>query len=204
MGMPLAASGVQANGSKLADKDAAKEIVNQQRLRSVNSLHAVGRLLSDTDLRHHCNMVGLATAMWGAAHSEATKDLRGPEENRTFYSSWAHSSWLLPVKEMLRTCDDLEGLSKCGFNISMAAVMRQDQGVRDRLVRHENDAFSTYWKLLLELMKSRCGSMSLYSCSFPGLLAGLLHKDECKRTSSMVFVPETPSCVRRSIHNSSA
>ena len=178
------APAVQASTSKAADQKRAEDTLDAARKSTHNSVHAVGRLLANADLKRDCYMVALATRVWADEHSDATKNLRSVENTIEFYSKWAHWSWMSEFKSMIRTGDDLSALGECGFLVNFSSLKRQMITLGSPVVKDQDAQMATYWKLCRSLLKTRSSSMALHSCSFPGILAGLLHSDTSQQQHS--------------------
>lgn len=82
---------------------------------SVNSLHALLRLMCRDDVKHSVRMLGLATAPWACDSARVQKSLKGPFETARIMSEWANSSWMTSCVECIRTTTDWASLERCGI-----------------------------------------------------------------------------------------
>lgn len=154
---PLASAalvGGAASSSKEADKQTAQNCVQQFRSKSANSLHAVGRMLADPDLKRNCSMVALATEVWGRSHSENVTSMRTPKETCRIFAGWAQWEWLADVKLMLKTASDYAGLSRCGFDVDFGSAAKRGLHRGSSIVKDQDNAFQVYWRLLVGLMRT--------------------------------------------------
>lgn len=75
-------------------KEQAREATNQERNKSANTLHAVARLLFNTDFTRQIRSIGLATNPLALAYSKAYHDIREVDKVKSYYAGWAHwSTW---------------------------------------------------------------------------------------------------------------
>ena len=73
-------------------QDKAKAACNEERFRSRNTLHAVGRMLANEDLTRHLRMVGLAANPLAVDFGKAYKEIKSVEDTKRWYANWAHWS----------------------------------------------------------------------------------------------------------------
>eukprot|EP00971_Amphidinium_carterae_P352760 6492724-Amphidinium_carterae.1 len=76
--------------SRAQAKAEATKSLDATRKRSENTLHAVGRMMGDTDLLNKLRMIILVCNPWSLEYGEFSHNMRGPDENMLFYSAWAH------------------------------------------------------------------------------------------------------------------
>ncbi len=75
--------------STAAEIKKAKEYIQSERGRSENTLHAVGRLMSNESLLSQMRRICLATTPIGIKYGMAYKTMRGIQETLEWYSGWA-------------------------------------------------------------------------------------------------------------------
>lgn len=94
LGAPASSSSSARPQSRASAEAAGKAKVDAERNRSVNTLHAVARLMSNADLLQQLRMIALATNPWGLNHGDAAHAMRTPDSNAKFYAEWA--TWSFP------------------------------------------------------------------------------------------------------------
>lgn len=92
-----------------------KTKLNDMRAGSSNTLHAVARLLADSNFKSLCRVIALVSKPWSLDHGENAKLLRSKEDVIRIYAGWAHRTWLEQVVSMLQCADNTVALGRCGF-----------------------------------------------------------------------------------------
>eukprot|EP00971_Amphidinium_carterae_P327319 6458613-Amphidinium_carterae.2 len=76
--------------SKAAGIAKGKQELVTARKRSENTLHAVGRMMSNEDLLMRLRMISLATNAWSLEYGEFSHAMRSCSETARHYADWSH------------------------------------------------------------------------------------------------------------------
>lgn len=155
----------------------AKAATQEQRGRSANTMHAVARLLCNPELLSQIRLITLATRPLTVSNADTFYMLKGYDGNQKQYVMWASWSWLPEIIDCIKTGGDVGGLGRAGLIADFSSRRVRELNTRMEPVLADDALFLQYWNLVFSLARSRCSSMTRYSCGFPGLLAGLLSED---------------------------
>ena len=176
------AAQVGGTASRTGAKEEAKKDMNSDRKTSANTFHRMTRFMCTPDNKNTARLMFQVLQPEALRCSRMLKELRGPEATRSYYSSWAHWSWMDTAKEHVRRLSDLEGLARIGFDMSIHKSEEAEMIWQDTLA-------GQMLRLLLHVLKNRAGAQLFHTNGF-GSTAGLLHEDQGRRAGSEVFLKQ--------------
>lgn len=182
--------------TKTKARAAAKQEMNRERKKTANSLHMMCRWMCNPDHKASARMIFFAMQPESVSIGRVMKELRGAEKTLSHYSEAAHWSWMSTAVQHVRVMSDLQILERIGFNMSLV----QAKSASDSELQWEDSWAEQMWTLVHMLLLYRGGSQLFYT-SGAGSSAGLVHGDEGKVMSSLVFLKsccETAAAVQRS------
>ena len=176
--VPLVAPKAKA---KFCAKDAAsntgfaKQLVNEERKRSRNTMHYVTKQLMDIEFVGMCRLIQHTTDPEVRRHCWYTSSVKSPWESQKFFAGQASGEHMKDLIKLIETSYDLPALARCGFQCEPEAATKLLSGSAEILVQ---DALAhVQLSLVLALLKHRGTSFSWNSCNYPGITAALLHED---------------------------
>jgi hypothetical protein len=90
----------KGSGSRAKEKDTSKANIDKMRVKAANSLHAVGRLLCDTEFHTKVKLLALCSRPMYSAYSRLVQALRAPRACVQTYIEWSCWRW---VEEELKS-----------------------------------------------------------------------------------------------------
>ena len=182
-----------AGTSRAAAKSAARKAVQQQRGRSVNTLHGMTMFACNQDNRSLARTVHFVLEPENVRCSKMLQELRSSEATVQQYSQWAHWAYMEVGREHVARLSDLAALRRIGLDMSFE-LPKED--IREASLAWQDAVARRVVRLTQRLLRYRCGSQ-LGSTNGWGASAGLLHESAGLRQSSLRFLEEVDRTVQR-------
>ena len=151
------------------------EALKTMRNRTKNTLHLAALLLQDRNLQVQARMICEAVKFIRSEHLDSLEQMRTQVGSAYFQAKRAAGAWRDVCSDILATTHDLDVLARFQFPDPRLYAMTPTQPSMADPGELKNA--QTYMRLVLEVVKQRCWSMSLHSCTLPGMFAGLLHPE---------------------------
>ena len=190
---PSAGLGDTAGSSRAAAKSAARKALQQQRSRSVNTLHGMTMFACNQDNRSLARSVFFVLQPENVRCSSMLADLRSAGATVSQYSKWAHWQYMEVAREHVAKLSDLAALKRIGLDMSFELPKEE---VREDSLAWQDAVAHRVVRLTQRLLRYRCGSQ-LGSTNGWGASAGLLHESAGLRQSSLRFLEEVDRTVQR-------
>jgi hypothetical protein len=165
--------------AKAKAKGKAKAAARKAQLlaKSVNSLHAVARLLGNEEFLAVQEMIDLGTSGLFDEHNDNKANLKSQEAVLDHYAAMADGEWHKALYPGVDAMTDLSKLAFVGFTVELPEDLRKTMAVTDSRVAYEDGLAAIYWRVLTSVMEERCLSMHQYSSSYPQRLGALNSKN---------------------------
>ena len=190
---PSAGLGDTAGSSRAAAKSAARKALQQQRSRSVNTLHGMTMFACNQDNRSLARSVFFVLQPENVRCSSMLADLRSAGATVSQYSKWAHWQYMEVAREHVAKLSDLAALKRIGLDMSFELPKEE---VREDSLAWQDAVAHRVVRLTQRLLRYRCGSQ-LGSTNGWGASAGLLHESAGLLQSSLRFLEEVDRTVQR-------
>ena len=172
-----------AKETQTAKRKAEQAAIRRQRDACANTLVYVLKCKYDINFVNAARMLCLATLAECHADHHYRKHVLSKEQTVDFWADYATGSWLSQLREAVKTTQDLVALERCGFITSPAAATNLD--LESAEVAIQDALAQQYLSLLGSVLRHRGSSLEWHTSCFPGVLAGLLHKDPTKQQQAL-------------------
>lgn len=163
-----------SSASMAQQKEQGRQSVAKANAASVNTLHAVMRMMGDESDKELVRLILLTTAPTTAQHSHDASSIRGAESTIEYFSQNAAWGFMTEIRGILAVLSDLSGLSRCGMRSEFSQAARARLKADNPEVIANDGSAQLCWDLVTHLVAQRGSSMCWHACSYPGLWAGWL------------------------------
>lgn len=103
--------------------------------------------------------------------------MRSVPDTIAYFAGHANWEFMREVRPIIGVLADLQGQSRCGLRCDFPSSLRATLAEDSPEVIANDSAALLLWRLVVNLLAQRSGSMSWHDCSYPGLWAGMLLND---------------------------
>ena len=160
--------------SKAAAVRTAKSKLAALKAASQNNLAAAARLICDPDVINGSRAIALGSKALYDDFSNVQRRLKGPESAVEHVRGLCQYKFLDVLKETLRSRDDVTALGRCGFDVEFPGRVTNGLDASSGTVRYQDSLAHALGTFTQRIIANRCGSMCVYTSSYPGKLLGAL------------------------------
>lgn len=166
----MAASGAIANAAGGGSAD-------DVRAGTVNTLHAVLKLLASHDDEEKSRIALLVLRPCMSQHSYDTSQVRSPQETAEHFAHLADWGFMEELRAVVATLRDLKGMQRIGLHANFDSHTLGQASNNQGMVDADDSLATLQWRLVSQVLVERGTSMLWHVWSVPGIWAGFLSAD---------------------------